>query len=109
MCGIAGVVGLKDPEVGLATVRHMISILARRGPDGEGIKCWDGAILGHRRLAIFDLSAAGSQPMVTPDGLVGVVFNGAIYNYRELRDELRASGYSFVSQTDTEVLLHGYR
>src|SRR5262249_31799766 len=95
---------------GLATetLRRMTGSLARRGPDGEGAMYWDSAVFGHRRLAIFDLTDAGRQPMATPDGRVGVVFNGAIYNYLELRDELRASGYSFVSQTDTEVLLHGY-
>jgi asparagine synthase (glutamine-hydrolysing) len=87
----------------------MISTLARRGPDGEGIKRWDGVVFGHRRLAIFDLSQAGHQPMVSPDGAVGVVFNGAIYNYRELRSELLSRGYVFTSQTDTEVLVHGYR
>jgi asparagine synthase (glutamine-hydrolysing) len=108
MCAIAGVVGSKDPQVGVTAVEKMLSILARRGPDGEGVKSWEGVTFGHRRLAIFDLSAAGSQPMVTPDEAVGVVFNGAIYNYRELRDELRLNGYSFRSSTDTEVLLHGY-
>ena len=108
MCGIAGVVGPKDSRADVAAVKKMTAVLARRGPDDEGIRAWDGAVLGHRRLAIFDLSAAGNQTMLTPDGAVGVVFNGAIYNFRELRDELTASGYKFVSQTDTEVLLHGY-
>jgi len=109
MCGIAGVVGLRDGDAAMTSVGRMVSTLARRGPDGEGSHSWDGATFGHRRLAIFDLSDAGKQPMVTPDGAIGVVFNGAIYNYRELRQELVADGFSFVSQTDTEVLLHGYR
>jgi asparagine synthase (glutamine-hydrolysing) len=108
MCGIAGVIGAKDSGAASASVKTMMAVLARRGPDSEGIASWDGAVLGHRRLAIFDLSDAGKQPMVTLDGTVGVVFNGAIYNFRELRDELLASGYKFASHTDTEVLLHGY-
>jgi asparagine synthase (glutamine-hydrolysing) len=108
MCGIAGVVGLNDSTVATATVQKMISTLARRGPDSEGSEWWPGVVMGHRRLAIFDLSDAGRQPMLTPDRALGVVFNGAIYNYRDLRDELVSRGYSFVSHTDTEVLLHGY-
>jgi asparagine synthase (glutamine-hydrolysing) len=88
----------------------MIRVLERRGPDSEGIEILDGAaVFGHRRLAIFDLSEAGHQPMTSPDGVVGLVFNGAIYNFRELRKELIASGYTFRSKTDTEVILHGYR
>jgi asparagine synthase (glutamine-hydrolysing) len=89
----------------------MIRALARRGPDGEGVERWPAscAALGHRRLAIFDLSEAGRQPMLSKDGTVGIVFNGAIYNFRELRAELAARGYEFHSQTDTEVLVEGYR
>jgi asparagine synthase (glutamine-hydrolysing) len=88
----------------------MIRALARRGPDGEGLERWpSGSALGHRRLAIFDLSEAGRQPMLSKDGSVGIVFNGAIYNFRELRAELEARGYEFHSQTDTEVLVEGYR
>ncbi len=87
----------------------MVGELARRGPDGEGVEAWDAAVLGHRRLSIFDLSEAGRQPMLSPDRAVGVVFNGAIYNFLELRDALRARGYDFRSRTDTEVLVHGYR
>jgi asparagine synthase (glutamine-hydrolysing) len=109
MCGIAGVVGLKDSRAAFAAVKRMTTALAKRGPDGEGSSSWPGTVFGHRRLAIFDLSEAGRQPMLTPDGEAGVVFNGAIYNFRELRAELLASGLQFVSQTDTEVLLQGYR
>src|SRR5262245_11434391 len=109
MCGIAGIVGTTDPVVGYTAVRKMVSTLSRRGPDSEGIESWHGAVLGHRRLAIFDLSKAGHQPMTSEDHCVGVVFNGAIYNYRTLRVELIASGYLFKSDTDTEVLIHGYR
>ena len=104
MCGIAGLAGTTDR----GRVRQMLSTLARRGPDGEGLEVWNGAVLGHRRLAIFDLSDAGYQPMKSPDASIGIVFNGAIYNFRELRLELEANGYNFKSHTDTEVLIHGY-
>lgn len=87
----------------------MTCALARRGPDGEGVEVWGEAVLGHRRLAIFDLSEAGRQPMLSEDRAVGVVFNGAIYNFRELRADLERRGCAFKSRTDTEVLIHGYR
>jgi len=109
MCGIAGIVGAKAPRAAEWSVREMMTSLARRGPDDAGLETWDGAVLGHRRLAIFDLSPAGRQPMVTPDRELGVVFNGAIYNFAELRTELAEAGQQFRSRTDTEVLLHGYR
>ena len=108
MCGIAGLAGLGDREEAQERVRRMMSTLARRGPDGEGVEVWDRAVLGHRRLSIFDLSDAGRQPMLSPDSSVGIVFNGAIYNFRELRVELEALQYKFKSHTDTEVLIHGY-
>jgi asparagine synthase (glutamine-hydrolysing) len=87
----------------------MTSDLKRRGPNAEGIECWPAAVLGHRRLSIFDLSDAGRQPMMSDDRSVAVVFNGAIYNFRDLRAELERAGYVFRTQTDTEVLVHGYR
>jgi asparagine synthase (glutamine-hydrolysing) len=110
MCGIAGIVGnfkSTDMETIIST---MVCTLTRRGPNSGGIKRWNGAILGHRRLAIYDLSEAGNQPMVSADGEIGVVFNGSIYNYREIRQELkRYYNAVFQSNTDTEVLLHGYK
>src|SRR6266550_2523591 len=109
MCGIAGVVGVENPVAALEAVQCMVLALARRGPDSEGIECWPGVALGHRRLAIFDLSDAGRQPMTSTDRSLGVVFNGAIYNFRALTTELTAAGAHFRSRTDTEVLLHGYR
>ena len=78
MCGIAGVVGSEDRGWAEARVRELTRALARRGPDAEGLASWDGATLGHRRLSIFDLSDAGRQPKLTPDGRVADVFNGAI-------------------------------
>jgi len=86
----------------------MLSEMSRRGPDAEDIEVWDHAALGHRRLSIFDLSDCGRQPMLTPDGHAGVVFNGAIYNFRALRADLESRGYQFHSESDTEVLVHGY-
>lgn len=108
MCGIAGLAGFSDRDEAQRRVRQMLATLARRGPDGEGVEAWDGAVLGHRRLSIFDLSDAGRQPMSSPDSSIAITFNGAIYNFRELRPELEARGYQFQSQTDTEVLIHGY-
>jgi asparagine synthase (glutamine-hydrolysing) len=106
MCGIAGAVGREGKRT--SRVAAMLHALRRRGPDSEGIHEWPGAVLGHRRLSIFDLSAAGHQPMLSRDGAVGVVFNGAIYNFRPLRRELEVEGFTFTSDADTEVLVHGY-
>lgn len=109
MCGVAGVIGVTDAQRSRAAVQAMTTCLQRRGPDGEGLEEWPGAMMGHRRLSIFDLSSAGRQPMVSSDRQVGLVFNGAIYNFLELRAELERQGIAFRSRTDTEVLLHGYR
>lgn len=108
MCGIAGLVGEADSERASTAVRAMVASLARRGPDAEGMEVWPEAVFGHRRLSIFDLSDAGRQPMLSPDRSIGVVFNGAIYNFQALREELERAGYRFQSRTDTEVLIHGY-
>src|SRR5512140_2424925 len=107
MCGIAGHVNPDGPQLG--TVSKMMESLARRGPDSQGFADWPCALFGHRRLAIIDLSPAGHQPMLTEDGEVGVVFNGCIYNFQELRRDLEQRGHVFRSQCDTEVLLRGYR
>jgi len=108
LCGIAGLAGDSNPDRSRTAVAAMTCALARRGPDAEGVEQWPGVTLGHRRLSIFDLSDAGRQPMLLPDRSVGVVFNGAIYNFLELRRELESAGHIFCSRTDTEVLLHGY-
>jgi asparagine synthase (glutamine-hydrolysing) len=109
MCGIAGLIGKVDSNSRRLAVQAMTNAMAQRGPDGEGIHAWSDATLGHRRLAIIDLSEAGHQPMLTEDGKIGVVFNGEIYNFHELRRELIMRGCRFRSLTDTEALLHGYR
>jgi len=109
MCGIAGVIGAQNADWAASSVGLMLRSMERRGPDGEGVNVWPGAVLGHRRLSIIDLSEAGRQPMLSPDQQLGVSFNGEIYNYIELRDELCTLGHHFRSATDTEVLLLGYQ
>ncbi|HWD73035.1 MAG TPA: N-acetylglutaminylglutamine amidotransferase, partial [Actinomycetota bacterium] len=108
MCGIAGEVRVDGrlPDVG--AVACMADVMAPRGPDGAGVWSAGGVALGHRRLAIIDLSGRGHQPMVDPELGLAVVFNGCIYNHRELRRELERAGYRFFSTSDTEVLLKGW-
>ena len=108
MCGIAGQYCLdgKEPDTKLLSV--MSERLAHRGPDGEGTHISGPVALAHRRLAIIDLSEEGLQPMTNEDGTLWLVFNGEIYNYLELREELVKSGHRFHSQSDTEVILHAY-
>ena len=106
MCGLCGVVDLGRPAE-RPTVDGWLDELAHRGPDGRGVFAGDGVCLGHLRLAIIDLSDAGLQPMA--DGDLQLLHNGEIYNYVELRDELRAKGYRFSTGTDSEVILASYR
>lgn len=103
MCGIAGIAGVVDSEL----IQSMAGALAHRGPDGEGYFVDDGIALGHRRLAIIDLET-GAQPMSVFSGRFWIVFNGEIYNYRELRQELSSLGFQFHTNSDTEVLLTAY-
>lgn len=108
MCGITGIFHLNGDPVSPALLRSMTKALAHRGPDGEGFVMDTVIGLGHRRLAILDLSAAGHQPMTTPDGNFILTYNGEVYNFRELRRELERLGHSFCSRTDTEVVLRAY-
>lgn len=108
MCGLVGIYRTNQKPVDKAELQPMVDILAHRGPDGEGIFIDKNVGLGHRRLAIIDLSPGGSQPMCNDDGSVCLVFNGEIYNYRELRSELLQKGHDFRSQSDTEVILRAY-
>lgn len=106
MCGIAGLIDFNEREIPASTLKKMTDAIAHRGPDGEGQWIEDSIGLGHRRLAIIDLSPMGAQPMVSHDGQHIITYNGEIYNYRDLRKTLESEGFSFQSQSDTEVILH---
>ena len=108
MCGIAGVFNLNGEPVSPILLRRMTDVLAHRGPDGEGFYIDNFIGLGHRRLAIIDLSPAGHQPMINTNGEYALTYNGEIYNFQELRVELESLGHAFRSRTDTEVVLHSY-
>lgn len=108
MCGIVGVLRFDGRPVEREVLHGMSARLAHRGPDGDGVYL-DGPLgLGHRRLAILDLSSAGRQPLGNEEGNVWVTFNGEIYNYLELRRDLERLGHRFRSSTDTEVIVHAY-
>jgi asparagine synthase (glutamine-hydrolysing) len=108
MCGLCGDITFDGSPADTAAVDRMVGALVRRGPDGQG-SCSDGRVaFGHRRLSIIDLSDAGAQPMVDDELGLTVVFNGCIYDHRQLRAELEGHGYRFFSTSDTEVLLKGY-
>jgi asparagine synthase (glutamine-hydrolysing) len=104
MCGIAGYVGDAAPDL----LRTMVRLLKHRGPDDEGVHTEPGIGLGMSRLAIIDL-VTGRQPMAAPDEATWIVFNGEIYNHRELRARLEAHGHTFQTRSDTEVILEAYR
>jgi asparagine synthase (glutamine-hydrolysing) len=106
MCGIAGWLGAQPADVGITG--RIVQALHHRGPDGQGSKMWSDATLIHTRLSIIDISASGAQPMANEDGTVWTVFNGEIYNHRDLRRELKARGHRFRGRSDTEVLPHLY-
>lgn len=106
MCGIAGVVHLNGSLPSPIALKAMTDAIAHRGPDGEGQWIEDNVGLGHRRLAIIDLSPAGHQPMITADNRYVLSYNGEVYNFKELRSELEVFGYQFRSQTDSEVVLN---
>jgi asparagine synthase (glutamine-hydrolysing) len=108
MCGIAALVGLEGRKVDAAALDRMASSLQHRGPDDKGVYIKGSIGFGFRRLSILDLSPSGHQPKVSHDGKKILVFNGEIYNYIELREELRALGHQFESTGDTEVLLAAY-
>ena len=113
MCGIAAVFGYSSTAspVDQGELLRVREAMINRGPDGSGLWISDDKRVGlaHRRLAVIDLTDSGAQPMATVDGAVRIVFNGEIYNYRELRARLDAKGYRFRSSSDTEVLLHLYQ
>lgn len=106
MCGICGIYG---PEAEPDAVDAMLALMEQRGPDGYGTYVSPGVVLGHRRLAIVDLSDRGRQPMISHDGMVAIAVNGEIYNYRALRQELEAIGHVFTSDCDSETVIHAWR
>ena len=113
MCGICGEIRTDGVQVSVEAIRQMCQTLSYRGPDDQG--GWTqhddngvSAGLGHRRLSVIDPTPAGRQPMANEDGTIRIVYNGEVYNYLEIRNELIAKGHTFRSQTDTETLLHLY-
>lgn len=106
MCGIAGLIHLDNNPVSPAVLQRMTDAIAHRGPDGEGHWIEGNVGLGHRRLAIIDLSPAGHQPIASISQRFVLVYNGEVYNYRELRTELETLGYQFRSRTDSEIVLN---
>ena len=105
MCGIAGFISTKENKKKI--IKDMTDKIIHRGPDAEGFYVDDNVALGHRRLSIIDLSS-GDQPIYNEDKSMVVIFNGEIYNFVELRDELKKKGHKFKTKADTEVLVHGY-
>ena len=107
MCGICGVVGLSSQEDAETVVRRMTTAMLHRGPDDDGLLSVPGVAVGMRRLSIIDV-AGGSQPVWNEDRTLAIVYNGEIYNFRELRDELLSLGHRFATRSDTEVIVHAY-
>ncbi len=108
MCGICGELRLDGAPADVAAVGRMTQQMHRRGPHGAGVHAAGAVALGHRRLKVIDLTECGAQPMVDPELGLTLVFNGCVYNYRQLRAELQALGYRFFSTSDSEVVLKGY-
>ena len=118
MCGICGKVNFNSQEIQESLIRRMCRSFSYRGPDDEGIYINNvkdngdnkphSVGFGHQRLSIIDLSDAGHQPMSNEDGAIWITYNGEIYNYREIANELKEKGHQFKSDTDTEVVLHLY-
>jgi len=107
MCGICGVIGFENPNDSESLVRRMNAAMVHRGPDAEGLLVAPRAVLGMRRLSIIDLPGGG-QPVWNETGTLAIVFNGEIYNFRELRAELETLGHKFQTHSDTETIVHAY-
>lgn len=108
MCGILGKIFSSNCSINESEFESALSLMEHRGPDDSGIHKGDKFIFGQRRLSIIDLSVGGKQPMVSDDGMVTIIFNGEIYNYQEIKEDLISKGHQFKSSSDTEVLLHAY-
>src|SRR5579871_4935456 len=107
MCGIAGFLDFTDQVPSRRDLEGMIASLQHRGPDGQGVHIHGPVALGHRRLSIIDL-VSGSQPMTNEDGQVWITYNGELYNFSELRTELKSAGHTFRTSSDTEVIVHAW-
>ena len=105
MCGFVGFVDKAQKKQDI--IKNMADIIVHRGPDSDGYYVGDDCALGFRRLSIIDL-AGGSQPIYNEDNTKAIIFNGEIYNYKEIKEELITCGHKFKTNSDTEVLLHGY-
>ncbi len=108
MCGIAGIIKLRGGRVDREQLEDMIATLEHRGPDAREVYVANGTGLAHARLSIIDLECGG-QPMSSTDGRFWITFNGEIFNYVELREELIHKGHKFATRSDTEVILHLYQ
>src|SRR3954467_14865562 len=108
MCGLAGELRFDGSTADVGAVARMTACLAHRGPDGDGLVSHGPVALGHRRLSIIDLSVAGAQPMVDAPERLTVIFNGCIYNYKQLRQELEGLGRRFFSPSDADVVEKPY-
>jgi asparagine synthase (glutamine-hydrolysing) len=107
MCGIAGIAVFNGTAPNYRQLKTMCDTLIHRGPDGEGMNIQDGVAIGMRRLSVIDLET-GSQPIFNEDRTIRTVYNGEIYNFKELRKELERKGHVFYTRTDTEVIVHAY-
>ena len=107
MCGVVGIFNLEQKPVIKGDIKRMAKSIAHRGPDGDGFFIKENIGLGHKRLAILDLSKKGAQPMSSKNNKWTIVFNGCIYNFLELKQELKTKGHTFISETDTEVICEG--
>ena len=108
MCGLLAILGSNVKDFDRKSISLALETIAHRGPDDGSHRYWSDSYFGHRRLSIIDLSNQGLQPMITNDDRYSIIFNGMIYNYKELRRELQGLGCSFLTDTDTEVILLGY-
>ena len=108
MCGIVGEIRFDGRRVNSSQRDYMMKTIISRGPDSSGLYEENSFFLGHRRLSVIDTSAKSNQPMIDEELRLVIIFNGVIYNFKELRTKLRKEGYSFSSNGDTEVILKSY-
>ena len=109
MCGITGIIKLDNSGISRSDLKNMTDSISHRGPDGEGYFSNNNIGFGHRRLAIIDLSDNANQPFISSDGLFTLIYNGEVYNFKEIKKELSAKGYIFTSETDSEVVLYAWK